>query len=79
VRTLSDGRTIMASCSTGGCIQAGGSLGSCNFFDRYVTAQRPRGTNQAHWVQVGGALPCWLTGGLLFFQKQLGSAAAASE
>lgn len=27
VRTLSDGRTIMASCSTGGCIQAGGSLG----------------------------------------------------
>jgi hypothetical protein len=39
VRTLSDGRTIMASCSTGGCIQAGGSLGLCNVFDRYVTAQ----------------------------------------
>ena len=28
VRTLADGRTIVAECRSGGCIQAGGSLGT---------------------------------------------------
>jgi len=28
VRTLADGRTILAECRSGGCIQAGGSLGT---------------------------------------------------